>query len=100
MHEIWYNVKIYTPDQAPVIIEAFTQWQERGSSDLKSTVALSIGLDVVTLGLIYSTPDPPSGVFAPFDSLPAGTEAVPPTVGTVLSITQILAGIVSNTPQR
>ena len=91
---------MYTPDQAPAILEAFAEWQEKGASDLKSTVALIIALETVTVGLIYSAPAEKPSAFAPFDDLPAGTVAVPPTNGTVLSLTTILGTTFSNEPLR
>ena len=97
---IWYQVAIYTPDQAPAILDAFAEWQEKGASDVKSTVALIIALETVTVGLIYSTPAEKPAAFAPFYDIPAATVAVPPTNGTVLSLTQILGTTFSNTPMR
>lgn len=91
---------VYTPDQAPAILDAFVEWQENGASDLKSTVALIIALETVTVGLIYSAPAEKPPAFAPFYDISAATVAVPPTNGTVLSLTQILATTFSNTPMR
>ncbi|MDI1493407.1 MAG: hypothetical protein OHK93_005196 [Ramalina farinacea] len=100
VHDIWYQVTVYTPDQAPAILEAFAEWQEKGASDLKSTVALIIALETVTVGLIYSAPAEKPSAFSPFDDLPAGTVAVPATNGTVLSLTTILGTTFSNEPLR
>ncbi len=100
VHNIWYQVTIHTVDQVPAILDAFTEWQQNGASDLKSTVALIIGLETVTLGLIYSAPQPQAGVFDPFDGIPAAVTAVPATTGTVLSVTQILGSTFSKIPQR
>ncbi|MCJ1348031.1 hypothetical protein MMC31_006262 [Peltigera leucophlebia] len=97
---IWYQVAIYTPDQAPAILDAFAEWQEKGASDLKSTVALIVALETVTVGLIYSAPAEKPAAFDSFYDIPAVAVAVPPTNGTVLSLTQILASTFPNTPMR
>ena len=100
MKDIWYQIAVYTPDQVPAIIDAFVQWQLNGASDVKSTVALIIGLDVTTVGLIYSEAADKPAAFAPFDSIPPLAVVVPPQNGTVLSLTQILGSSSSNTPMR
>lgn len=60
-----------------------------------------IGLDSITLGLLYANTTPPADVFAPFNKLPAPLAvAVPPTNGTVKSLTEILASTSSPDPMR
>ena len=97
---IWYQVSVHSPDQVPDILDAFAKWQSKEAADIKSTVALIITLESVTLGLIYSAPSEKPAAFAPFNDIPALTVAVPPTNGTVNSLTQILGTTFSNTPQR
>ncbi|KAF2688556.1 FAD linked oxidase-like protein [Lentithecium fluviatile CBS 122367] len=100
VHDIWYSVSIYTPDQAYACIDAFTEWQKKGSSDLKSTVAMIIGLETITLGLLYSKTSTSPAAFEPFNKITPAVVAVPPTNGTVLSLTQILASTSSSVPMR
>lgn len=100
MKNIWYQVEIYTTDQVPALLDAFARWQENGALDVKSTVALIIGLQSTTLGLIYSAPAEKPAAFAPFYDIPAAVVAVPPTNGTVLSLTQILGTTFTNDPMR
>jgi hypothetical protein len=101
VHEIWYTVSVYSAEDAEACIDAFTEWQKTGSSDLKSTVAMIIGLDSITLGLFYAETTVPSDVFAAFDNLPEPLAvAVPPTNGTVNTLTQILAATSSSAPMR
>jgi FAD/FMN-containing dehydrogenase len=97
---IWYQVGIYSNDQVPAILDAFTEWQITGSTDTKSTVALIIGLQSTTLGLFYSEPANQPAVFKPFYGIPTLTIALPATNGTVLSLTQVLGSTFSNVPQR
>ena len=97
---IWFQVTIYTPDQVPAILEAFAQWQNQGASDVKSTVALIVGLEATTVGLIYSAPADKPEAFAPFYSIPPAVVAVAPGNGTVLGLTNILGTTFSNIPQR
>ncbi len=101
VQRIWYQVGIHTTDQVPAILDAFAEWQEKGGeSDVKSTVALIIGLETTTLGLIYSEHTEKPAAFEPFYNIVPATVAVPPTNGTVLSITQILGSTFSNEPMR
>ena len=100
VRNIWYQVAIYTPDQVPTILDAFAEWQVKGASDVKSTVALIIGLESTTIGLIYSSPTDKPEAFDPFYTIPPATVAVPATNGTVWSLTQILGTTFSNVPQR
>lgn len=101
VHKIWYTVSAYSADNAVACIDAFADWQQTASSDTKATVAMIIGLDVITLGFLYAEPEAPAGVFAAFDSLPAPLAvAVPPTTGTVNILSQILASTSSSEPMR
>ncbi|KAL8981373.1 MAG: hypothetical protein Q9205_003823 [Flavoplaca limonia] len=100
VRNIWFQVAIYTPDQVPTILDAFADWQNKGASDVKSTVALIIAPEATTVGLIYSAPADQPAAFAPFYSIPAATVAVPANNGTVLSLTNILGTTFSDVPQR
>lgn len=98
--DISYQVTLYSSDQASTILDAFAQWQDNEASDIKSTVALIMGIDTVTVGLIYSAPVEKPVTFAPFYDLPPGTVAVRSTVGTVLRLTQILGAKFQTEPMR
>ena len=100
MSTVWYQVLVFTTDQVPDVINAFAQWQENGASDLKSTVALIIGLETTTVGLIYSAPADQPAAFAPFYNISPTVVAVPPTNGSVKSLTDILGATFSNLPAR
>ncbi|KAJ9271769.1 CAZyme family AA7 [Paecilomyces variotii] len=98
VHDIWYQIGIYQIEQVHSIFQAFAEWQN-DFSDVKATVALIVSLDVVTLGLIYSEPcSEQPACFAPFNDIPAVTQAIPPTNGTVLTLTQILGAAASSCP--
>jgi hypothetical protein len=100
VHDIWYTVSVYSAEHAEACIDAFTAWQ-RDSSDLNSTVAFIIGLDTITVGFLYAKIEVPPGVFSAFDALPEPLAvAVPPTIGTIHSLTQILASTSSSDPMR
>lgn len=91
---------MYTTDQVPALLYAFAEWPKNGAPDLKSTVALIIGLETTTLGLIYSAAAYKPAAFAPFYGLTPVAVAVPATNGTVKSITDILGTTFSNLPAR
>lgn len=63
-------------------------------------MALIIGLEVTTLGLIYSAAAEKPAAFEPFYNLTPAAVAVPPTNGTVKSLTDILGTTFSNAPAR
>lgn len=96
---MWYEVGVYGNEQVPAILDAFAKWQRTGASDLKSTIALIIGLESTTLGFLYSAPS--NGrpeAFAAFHSITAMATPVPPQNGTVLGLTQILGATFTNEP--
>ncbi|KAF1969123.1 hypothetical protein BU23DRAFT_653834 [Bimuria novae-zelandiae CBS 107.79] len=97
---MWYQVGIYASAQVPAILDAFAKWQNTGATDLKSTVALIIGLQTTTLGFFYSEPASKPKAFELFYDIPSLAIAIPPTNGTVNSLTQVLGSTFSNVPQR
>lgn len=98
--QIWYQVTVYSVDQAHEVLDAFVEWQNDGASDVKSTVALIMGLQSITVGLIYSEPTEQPSAFAPFYSLTALAVAVPGTIGTNGSLTILLGMSASSTIER
>lgn len=92
---------IYSTEQVPAILSAFVEWQENGASDPKGTVGLIIGLESITILLIYSEPvENTPTAFSLFQSITPVAVAVPPVNGTLLSISQLLATTFSTEPQR
>lgn len=93
VHDIWYEVLAVSNDDAHAVLDAFAVWQNTtASSDTKGTVALVLGLETITFGFIYSEPvtERPSA-FAAFSGVKLLITAVPPTNGTVASISAILS---------
>ncbi|ROW09241.1 hypothetical protein VPNG_05896 [Cytospora leucostoma] len=99
--DIWYEVLAVSNDQAHAVLEAFASWQDTNASDVKATVALIMGLESITLGFIYSQPamERPAA-FSNFDSITPLATAVPPTNGTVVTITELFGSTFSNVPAR
>ncbi|TVY14647.1 FAD-dependent monooxygenase yanF [Lachnellula arida] len=78
VYEIWAEVFLFSTDQAFDILTTFDMWQENGSSDVKSSVALNIALDSIIVGLIYSEPvEGPPSAFAPFYNLEPLATVIP-----------------------
>ncbi|KAF4969318.1 hypothetical protein FZEAL_10248 [Fusarium zealandicum] len=98
---VWGQISVHSTDQASEIIEAFDEWQRNGASDAKSTVALSIGLDAITVGLTYADPvsEPPEA-FQPFYNIEPLQVAVPPTNLTFNLVNQIVGAGDPTDPSR
>lgn len=100
MYEIWGQIQIYAPSQALDVLAAFDEWQLNGASDVKSSIALSIGLDSITVGLTYAEPANLPSVFSPFYNLPPVVIAVPNFNTTFAIVNQILASSFPTNPAR
>ncbi|KAH7324355.1 hypothetical protein B0I35DRAFT_449346 [Stachybotrys elegans] len=57
------NFGIITRFNLNTVLDAFGEWQKNGASDPKSNIALVIGLDAITVGLIYAEPPAPPAIF-------------------------------------
>lgn len=91
---------VYATDQAFNVLDAFAAWQHEGASDLKSAVGLILGLDSITIGLIYSEPAELPSAFAPFYDLEPLQVAVPSTNATFAILSQILDAAFPTIPAR
>ncbi|KAJ5816164.1 CAZyme family AA7 [Penicillium robsamsonii] len=89
-YEIWAQMMIYAPDQAGAVLDAFTEWQLNGASDVKSTVAIDISLTSIVIGLVYSEPANNPTAFAPFYDLEPLATPVPAMNTTFVVIDQLL----------
>ncbi|KAI1113087.1 hypothetical protein F5Y14DRAFT_229472 [Nemania sp. NC0429] len=98
--DVWYEIILFTPDQAHAVLDAFSQWQQDEGFDTKSSVTLSIGLDIITVGLLYSTPTDRPSCFEPFYSLQPALTAVPSTNGTLAQVYEMAYAAVSTEPLR
>lgn len=100
--EVWAQINAYSPDQAPALLEAIADWQlAGGSDDPKGSLALTIGLQSITLGLIYG--EPLASTPSTFDSILAVEPlavAVPGGNSTFITLNTIAASITSTAPAR
>jgi len=100
IRNIWYQVVVYGLDQDLTILDRFATWQSDPAFDVKGTIAFLISLESITMVYIYSAPGDKPAAFSPFYDIPFIAVAVPPTNGTLLSLTQILASTFSDEPLR
>ncbi|KAK7753978.1 hypothetical protein SLS62_004077 [Diatrype stigma] len=101
VREVWYNVLAYSPDQAPEVIDAFVQYQKGGgSSDVKTTASLIMGIDTVLLLLVYGASQPHQGTFEPFYDVKPYQVIVPAITGTFSSLTDVFALVDTVEPMR
>ncbi|KAF2753655.1 FAD linked oxidase-like protein [Pseudovirgaria hyperparasitica] len=100
VRDIWYSIRAYAVESADHVLDTHAAWQMDGGRDPKATVALVISLDVITLVLVYSEPVQNPPAFAAWDNLSTAAVPVPPTLGTVASLTNTLGGSFELLPQR
>lgn len=100
VYNTWFKVLVYTPNQAPDVLDAFAQWQENGASDSKSTVAMVISLDSIEVGLLYSEQASQPAAFAPFYDLTPAEVAIPGTNGTILDVVELFGSTGSTAAER
>jgi FAD/FMN-containing dehydrogenase len=87
VYNIWYEVFAYSPNQVPDVLDAFADWQKNGASDVKSTVAMVISLDTVTVGLLYSEPiSQAPAAFSSFYNIKPAQSLLPGVNGTVTTL--------------
>lgn len=101
VYDIWIELSIYSTDQAPDVLRAFDQWQLDGASDVKSSVALAISVEAVTVLLLYTEPSvdtPPA--FAPFYDLEPLQVAVPARNATFSFVAELVASSFPATTAR
>lgn len=98
---VWYYVLAYSPDQASEVIDTFVKFQkEGGSTDVKSTVGLVMGLDTIVALLVYGAPQEFPSAFQPFYDLQPSQVVVPPTVGTFTSLNEVFRALATVDPLR
>ncbi|KAI1178838.1 FAD-binding domain-containing protein [Nemania sp. FL0916] len=100
VRDIWYRVDAYPVDEAEAILDAMARWQLEGAADLKATVALVLSLDSVVVGLLYSAPADQPSAFAPFYEFQPLVTLVPPTNGTVTTLTDFIGKMFTYEPKR
>lgn len=100
VYEVWGQIMIYSPSQALDVLKAFDEWQLDGASDVKSSIALDISLDSITIGLVYAEPANLPSVFAPFYNLPPLEIAVPSFNTTFSAVNAILGSSFPTTQAR
>ncbi|KAK3935413.1 bifunctional solanapyrone synthase [Diplogelasinospora grovesii] len=103
VHDIYYDLVLYSADQIPGLLDAFASWQNGsgGVFDVKGTVAMIVGLEYATVGFIYSSPQTKRpAAFDAFAGIPVMTVVIPPSNGTVWSLTQIIGAATASAVER
>ncbi len=101
VREVWYQVLVYSANRASDVIDAFVKWQnEGGASDVKSTIGLAMGIDFITVLLVYGGPQEQPSAFQPFYELQPTQVPVPGTIGSFTSLTNVFASVTSSKPMR
>ncbi|EQB47417.1 FAD-dependent monooxygenase yanF [Colletotrichum gloeosporioides] len=101
VYDVWGEILIYSVDQAEDVLRAFDEWQKDGASDFKSTIALTVSLDSITVGLVYSEPVARRpDAFSPFGNLTPLATALPPLNTTFAFVAQLLQSAFPTLPGR
>ncbi|KAF4625681.1 hypothetical protein G7Y89_g12485 [Cudoniella acicularis] len=98
--KIWYSAIVYSSSDVPQLLSAFVRWQNEGSLDTKSSVIFQIGLDVCSVGLVYSEPANLPLAFAPFYNITPLAVPISPTNGSISSLSDILGGAFTQVLER
>lgn len=96
---IWYTARVHLASDVPALLAAFAKYQAVGALDEKTSVLFQIGLDTCMVGLVYSTTAGQPSAFDPFYEVEPVSLFVPPTNGTVVSFTDILASAFTDVDQ-
>ena len=99
--KVWSQLNAYVPTQADDILDAFFAWQNTGASDLKSAIALDIGLHSIIVGFLYfeEAPQMPDAFKAFANVIPLQV-AVPAQNSTFAMIDQITGKAFANPATR
>lgn len=101
IYDVWLKIIAFTPDQATEVLTAYDIWQKDGSSDVKSNAFITIGLDSITLGLLYTEPAYETPLaFAPFSDLEPTQVVTGPTNTTIASLIQMIGSSFPSTRAR
>ncbi|KAI1145859.1 FAD-binding domain-containing protein [Nemania diffusa] len=100
VHDVWYEVAIYSTDQASEVFDAFALWQTSDQFDPKASVTLFMSLDFITVGLLYSASTQRPTVFAPFQNLTPMQVVVPGIDGTLAQVYQMASASISTARLR
>lgn len=92
VRNIYYEVLVVGNENAHAVLDAFALWQNTtGATDTNGSVGLALGLQSITLGFVYSEPSAERpAAFSAFSDITPLVTAVPPTNGTVASLSVLL----------
>lgn len=102
VNDVWYQINVYTPEQVPALLAAVAEYQATGgTTDPKGSLSLIVGLQSITMGLIYGEPseNPPS-TFDPIYAITPAAVAIPASNGTFATINTIAGSLISTAPAR
>ncbi|ROV95322.1 hypothetical protein VSDG_06093 [Cytospora chrysosperma] len=93
VRNIYYEVLVVGNENAHAVLDAFALWQNTtGATDTNGSVGLALGLQSITLGFVYSEPSAERpAAFSAFSDITPLVTAVPPTNGTVASLSVLLS---------
>lgn len=100
IRNIWYQLGLYSSEQAPNLIDAFAKWQNEGASDTRGSVGFLIGLETAFVGLFWQEPAVKPEPFAPFYDIPQIQPAAAPVNSTLVALTQLLGFVGGETSAR
>jgi hypothetical protein len=101
VYKVWFYQVAYSNDQALAILDAFAAWQKGGASDSKAVATLVLGLESITLNLIYLEPvGQPPEAFSVLLDLERLSVLVPPMNTTFMQLNTLISGEVPNTQAR
>ncbi|OJD36447.1 fad linked oxidase-like protein [Diplodia corticola] len=98
MEHIWYESRIYGPEQSRRLLKAVRQYQEAAEEDPRSSFAFSLSNNHTIVAWIYSEPVERPDVFSMFYDIPFERHFIEPSLGTPYTLAKAFETVLGDRP--
>ncbi|KAI1367949.1 putative 6-hydroxy-D-nicotine oxidase [Xylaria arbuscula] len=96
--KIWYESRIYGPDESRQLLKAVREYQERAEEDPRASFAFSLSSNHTIVAFIYSEPVERPAVFSMFYGIPYEKHFIEPTLGTPYTLAAAFEKVLGERP--
>ncbi|RPA97005.1 FAD-binding domain-containing protein [Choiromyces venosus 120613-1] len=100
LSSIWYEVRVYSTDQTPALLDAIENFQMNGEADKKAGFVFSATTGATLVGFVYGSPIASPPAFSAFYNIPFLANFAPSTIGTHYGLVASLTSAFSSVPAR